>query len=76
MTVEELKEKLRQGIVQFEYTKKDGSIRTAKGTLNLDLIKKFGAEPKGTQTEISDAVIRYYDINAEGWRSFIKENLL
>lgn len=76
MTVEELKEKLREGIVQFEYTKKDGSIRTAKGTLNLDLIKKFGAEPKGTQTEISDAVIRYYDINSEGWRSFIKENLV
>ena len=31
-SAEELKEKLREGIVQFEYTKKDGSIRTAKGT--------------------------------------------
>lgn len=29
-----LNEELHNGVVEFEYTKKDGSIRTAKGTLN------------------------------------------
>jgi len=77
MTAQELQQKLREGIVEFAYTKKDGSTRNAKGTLNTELIDKFGATPKGTGTaKQNDEVLAYYDINAEGWRSFRKESLL
>ena len=32
--------------------------------------------PKGTGYDIVDDNIRYYDLNSEGWRSFIPENLI
>lgn len=37
-SVETLSEKLKDGIVEFEYKKKDGSIRKAKGTLKKEFL--------------------------------------
>jgi hypothetical protein len=78
MTVEELKEQLKQGIVEFSYTKKDGSIRLAHGTTKTEIIKEYNAEPKGTSDtkSLNDSVVRYFDIDAQGWRSFCSCNLL
>ena len=78
MSIEEIKEfkkALHEGIVEFKYTKKNGEERTAKGTLNIDIYGKEN-EPKGTGYNISDDNIRYYDLNSEGWRSFIFNNLI
>lgn len=38
-TIDELKESLKQGIVTFEFKKKDGTIRTAKGTTNASYLE-------------------------------------
>lgn len=64
-----LKEKLHNSEATFVFTKKDGSERTARGTLN---ISKMGEEnaPKGTGYECTDSVTRYYDLDKEAWRSF------
>ena len=64
-----LKEKLHKSEATFVFTKKDGTERTARGTLN---ISKMGEEnaPKGTGYSCSDTVTRFYDLDAEGWRSF------
>ena len=75
VNINDFKNALRNGVVEFKYTKKNGEIRTAKGTLNIDVMGADNA-PKGTGYDIVDDNIRYYDLNSEGWRSFIPENLI
>ena len=73
--IEKFKKALHKRIVEFEYKKKNGDIRTAHGTLNIDIM---GVEnsPKGTGYETPDNVIRYFDTDSNGWRSFIIENFI
>ena len=74
VNINEFKKALRDGKVEFKYTKKNGEQRTAVGTLNIDVMGSENA-PKGTGYEISDSNIRYYDLNSNGWRSFLVKNL-
>jgi len=69
------KNALHAGAVEFKYRKKNGEIREARGTLNIDVMGEDNA-PKGTGYDITDTNIRYYDLNSKGWRSFIVENLI
>ena len=69
------KNALHKGVVEFKYKKKNGEIRSAKGTLNIEVMGEDNA-PKCTGYDIVDDNIRYYDLNSEGWRSFIPENLI
>lgn len=73
--IDKFKKALHKGIVEFKYKKKNGEERIAKGTLNEDIIGKENL-PKGTGYEITDTNIRYYDLNSEGWRSFLVENFV
>ena len=75
VNINEFKKALHNGVVEFKYKKKNGEIRDAKGTLNIDIMGEDNA-PKGTGYDIVDTNIRYYDLNSEGWRSFITENLI
>lgn len=70
-----LKSRMHEGVVSFTYLKKDGSERTAKGTLNIDTMGTENA-PKGVQNVANDTATRYYDMNSEGWRSFTNINLV
>lgn len=71
---ESFRTKLSSGIYRFSYFKKDGGIREAVGTLNLDLIpaehhpKSLSAARSDSSEEYS--TFRYYDLEAGGWRSF------
>ena len=69
------KKALREGKVEFKYTKKNGEERKAIGTLNAQVMGEENS-PKGTGYEITDTNIRYYDLNSEGWRSFVVDNLI
>ena len=71
----ELKAKMRNGKVKFKYTKKNGEIRDALGTLNSDIYGKEN-EPTGNGYSVPEDQIRYYDLNSKGWRSFIIDNLI
>ena len=79
--IEEAEEKMRQqqqirqglvsGIIEVSFTKKDGTDRTMKCTLN----SQYLPEQKDLEQEIdkrnkSDEVIAVWDIEKEGWRSF------
>jgi hypothetical protein len=75
MTREQIIETLTNGVVNFKYTKKDGSERIASGTRYMPFIIAQGAEPKGTGTE-KIGVITYYDLEKQGWRSFAEENFV
>ena len=75
VNINEFKKALHNGVVEFKYKKKNGEERTARGTLNIEVMGEENT-PKGTGYEITDSNIRYYDLNSEGWRSFIAENLI
>ena len=79
MTTQEIKDfknALHNGVVEFKYTKVNGEERIARGTLHETAITEDGGlMPKGTMT-VSDETIRYYDLNANGWRSFRVENFV
>tara|TARA_S200002703_G_scaffold92916_2_gene80321 strand:- start:186 stop:491 length:306 start_codon:yes stop_codon:yes gene_type:complete len=79
--IEEAEERMRQkaqihqgltaGIIEVSFTKKDGTDRTMKCTLN----NQYLPEQKDLKDEIdkrnkSDEVIAVWDIEKEGWRSF------
>jgi hypothetical protein len=67
-----LKMELKKGAVKFQFKKVDGSIRNAVGTLCADL---FTYESKGNETQYN-GTIKYFDLEANAFRSFKIENLL
>lgn len=74
--INELKELMHQSIVSFQYKKKDGSIRVARGTLQEDIIIEDGGEmPKGTG-ETSIDTVPYWDVDVCGWRCFRIDNFI
>ena len=75
MNIKSFKRALHEGKVEFKYTKKNGEERYAIGTLNINIMGEENT-PKGTGYETSDTTIRYYDLNSEGWRSFVVDNLI
>lgn len=63
---------MRQGVARFAYLKTDGTIRHAAGTL-----RGITSTLKGDQTaDNNPKTVRYYDVEANGWRSFKTENFL
>lgn len=73
--IEALKEQLRQGEVKFQFTKKNGEIRDARGTLNMDIIPQEN-HPKGTSKEVPENTTRYFDLDKESWRSFTNDSFI
>lgn len=61
---------LTEPVVTFRYKKIDGSIREAVGTLETV------PQTKGSDRAKNYGVINYFDITAQGWRSFKAENLI
>ena len=82
MTTDEIRDFKRQlfaGEVKFKFKKKDGTMREARGTTCPDLLP-----PPPPQQEYNDNALRqarpqrvkpaniicFYDLDAQGWRSF------
>ena len=65
--------KLRAGIAYFSFTKKDGSIRKAIGTLNPT---NFTYTVKGGIKKVNLAIVKYWDIEKRAYRSLKVENLI
>lgn len=74
-TIENLKSQMRNGVVEFSYTKKDGSERLAKGTLNFEIMGEENQPKTGIDYD-SNNTTRYFDVNSNGWRSFKNENFI
>lgn len=60
--------------VKFSYTKKDGSVREANGTLRRDMME--GWQPKGEARPEPPSILRYFDLDAMDWRCFNVLNFL
>lgn len=71
LTIEELRKKLQENYeVNFSYVKKNGEIREARGTLNMNTIP-FEKLPKDTSLNRSN--FSYYDLDKNDWRSLSQD---
>ena len=75
MDVTEARELMRKGEVKFKYTKKDGTMREARGTLNMDIIPEKD-HPKGNSYELRTNLLIYFDLDKEAWRSCWEKNFI
>ena len=74
MMIQNLKEKLRNGVAHFLYIKKDGTIREAWGTTNAALAHKY-TNGNGVSREIFKTTA-YFDVEKSSWRSFRWESIV
>lgn len=73
-TPSELHRMLCAGKVTFQYTKNDGTVRQAVGTLNAKLIAN---KPAGGQNKTKAAgYTTYYDLEKEAFRCFAESKLV
>lgn len=66
---EKIKSFLRESTLSITFTKKDGTERVLKSTLNTSMIPEEFA-PKGTQKNKTDDALSVFDVDNNGWRSF------
>lgn len=75
MTRDDILKQLREGVITVTFTKVNGDEREMDCTLNMDIIpveahpKSDGNVREGVDTTIN--AIKCYDVNAQGWRSFL-----
>jgi len=78
MNRKDAQELLRDGICEVMFEKKDGSERLMKCTLNLDYVpeemKQFQLY-KGEKVLENLDILKVFDTEAKGWRSFILANV-
>lgn len=67
---------LHEGIVEFEFIKKDGSVRSAKGTLVAEHLPAPKADSDGTSRKTNENVMVYFDMEKKAFRSFVKESFV
>ena len=74
VTVAELREMMKKGTVKFQYTKNDGSLRTAVGTLRSDLITRKLAGGVCHPKEAGYTI--YFDVEKDAFRVFAESKFL
>ena len=78
-SLDEFSNLLKEGIVEFEFIKKDGTVRSAKGTLEPSLLpppKPEGDSEVAAPRKKNESVFVYYDLEKNSFRSFVKESFL
>lgn len=72
LTYDNVIEQLENGIVRLSFIKvKDGQVRNMRATLNEDYIPQPDHFPeKRKPLQDKKEVVRVYDLDVEGWRSF------
>lgn len=74
-----LESEMLKRAVKFSFTKKDGSLREAVGTLDREkMVQEDGTlwEPKGEAKPESPALVKFWDLVAHSWRCFTVANLV
>jgi hypothetical protein len=72
----EFNEMLHNGIVDFEFIKKDGSVRQAKGTLVAEYLPAPKADSDGKSRKPNENVVVYFDMEKQSFRSFVKTSFV
>ena len=74
MMIQNLKEKLRNGVAHFIFIKKNGEVREAFGTTNAAVAAKY-TNGNGISREYFKTTA-YFDIEKGEWRSFRWESIV
>ena len=67
---------LREGVVDFEFIKKDGTVRSAKGTLLPEYLPEPKADSDSTPRKTNENVMVYFDMEKKSFRSFVKDSFV
>ena len=72
-SINDLRTALNEGVVNFQFIKKDGTLRHVRGTTCPDLVPTENM-PKGKRTPEQQAMynrttVAFYDIDKKAWRS-------
>lgn len=67
-TINELRTALKSSVINFKFTKLNGEVREAKGTINGDLIPEQYRTSSSSQKQ-SDKVLTYFDFTVNGYRN-------
>lgn len=74
--VTEFSNMLREGIVDFMFVKKDGTVRSAKGTLLAEHLPAPKADSDSKPRKQNENVMVYFDMDKKSFRSFVKESFV
>jgi hypothetical protein len=72
---EDLKRLLCNGLVEITFRKKNGEVRVALATLCPNLIPDE-YKPNGTGGNYTDNQLRFFEFDANQWRSCIVQNII
>lgn len=73
---EDLYDALKEGIVHFWFRKRDGSLRSAYGTLDMEIVARHGGVPEGKERETAFlGAVSYYDLEKDAWRAFRADSI-
>ena len=75
INLNELKQKLQEGVVTVEFTKVNGELRTMPCTLNEVFIPQEQA-PKGTGKRHSEDTLSVWCTDKSAWRSFRVDSVI
>ena len=70
-----LKRLLKNGVVEFSYKKKDGSLRKAKGTLKDELLPETDKDDE-RKRNLSKDCFYYFDLKKDDYRCYLRDNLV
>ena len=70
-----LKRLLTNGVVEFSYKKKDGSLRKAKGTLKDELLPETDKDDE-RKRNLSKDCFYYFDLKKDDYRCFLRDNFV
>jgi len=77
LTSAELRNYLRESVLQILFVKKDGTERQIKCTLQPDVIEgKFSTTPPNENASAQSRAVAVYDLEKDAWRSIIVENII
>ena len=74
-TIKDLKEAMKKGVVKFQYMKKNGTLRTATGTMNMNLIND-NYSFRGGEGPSKHGYTSYWDTDKGDWRCFNDASLV
>jgi hypothetical protein len=73
----ELKQTLQKGVATVTFTKKDGSLREMKCTLNSEYLPpQLLQEGDVSDRKENEDVLAVWDIDSNGWRSFRMDSII
>ena len=76
LTITNLLEQLRQGPVEVDFYKGDGSLRHMRATLNQDLLPPTPIVHSPSAKPHDPQQVRVFDLDKKDWRSFRMERLV